>query len=125
MQSLNQLQRQAKNGSCSRHEEEGKHYERRDKYRIPSHSRSASVTHRHHSPPYSTRKFHVSEIQGVVYKCLVLGIKEEYMSWRIYKERLGSSRHHPLMVKEKCKTMPKHGFLGSRDISNCTTIHKI
>jgi hypothetical protein len=61
MQSLNQLQRQAKNGSDSRHEEEGRHHERRDNYRRPSHSRSASRTHRHHSPPYSTRKFYASE----------------------------------------------------------------
>jgi hypothetical protein len=27
----------------------------------PSHSISSSITHRHHSPPYSTRKFYASE----------------------------------------------------------------
>jgi hypothetical protein len=70
MQSLNQLQRQAKNGSGSRHEEEGRHHERRDNYRRPSHSRSASITHRHHSPPYSTGSFMHLKIQGAVQKCL-------------------------------------------------------
>jgi hypothetical protein len=61
MQSLNQLHRQAKNGSDSRQEEEGRYHERRDNYKRDGHSRSASRTHRHHSPPYSTRKFYASE----------------------------------------------------------------
>jgi hypothetical protein len=61
MQSLNQLHRQEKNGSDSRQEEEGRHHERRDNYKRVGHSRSASRTHRHHSPPYSTRKFYASE----------------------------------------------------------------
>jgi hypothetical protein len=33
MQRLNQLQRQTKNGSNSRHEEEGRYHERRDNYK--------------------------------------------------------------------------------------------
>jgi hypothetical protein len=61
MQSLNQLQRQARNGSNSRWEEEGRYHERRDNYRRVGYSRSARRTHRHHSPPYSTRKFYASE----------------------------------------------------------------
>jgi hypothetical protein len=61
MQSLNQLHRQEKNGSDSRQEEEGKHHERRDNYKRVGHSRSASIIHRHHSPPYSARKFYASK----------------------------------------------------------------
>jgi hypothetical protein len=45
----------------SRQEEEGRHHERRDNYRRTSRSRSASGNHRHHSPPYSSRKFYASE----------------------------------------------------------------
>jgi hypothetical protein len=58
MQILNQLQRQAKNGSNSRHEKEGKHPERKDNCKIPSHSRSASGNHKHQSPPESTKNFY-------------------------------------------------------------------
>jgi hypothetical protein len=61
MQSLNQLQRKTKNGSNSKQEEEGRCHERRDDHRRTGYSRSASRTHRHHSPPYSTRKFYASE----------------------------------------------------------------
>jgi hypothetical protein len=61
MQSLNQLHRQAKNGSDSRQEGEGRYHERRDKYRRTGHSRSSSRTHRHHSPPYSSTKFYASK----------------------------------------------------------------
>jgi hypothetical protein len=61
MQSLNQLHRETKKGSCSRHEEGGRQHERRDNYKGASYSRSASRTHRQHSPPHSTRKFYASE----------------------------------------------------------------
>jgi hypothetical protein len=61
MQILNHWQRQAKNGSDSRHEEEGRTHERRDKYRRTSHSIISRGTHRHHSPPYSTKKFYSFE----------------------------------------------------------------
>jgi hypothetical protein len=61
MQILNHLHRQAKKGSSSRHEEGGKQHERRDNYRGTSYSRSASRTHRQHSPPHSTRKLYASE----------------------------------------------------------------
>jgi hypothetical protein len=61
MQILNQLQRQTKNGSNSKQEEEGRCHERRDDRRRTVYSRSASRTHRHHSPPYSTRKFYAFE----------------------------------------------------------------
>jgi hypothetical protein len=61
MQIVNQLHRKARNGSVLRHEEEGKYHERRDNYRRFCHSRSSSRNHRHHSPPYSTRKFYASE----------------------------------------------------------------
>jgi hypothetical protein len=59
LQSLNQLQGQAKNGS--KQEEEGRCHERRDDRGRVGYSRSASRAHRHHSPPYSTRKFYASE----------------------------------------------------------------
>jgi hypothetical protein len=61
MQILNQLHRQARNRSDSRQEEEEIYHERRDKYIRDSHSKSASRTHRHHSPPYSVRKFYAYE----------------------------------------------------------------
>jgi hypothetical protein len=53
------------------------------------------------------------KIQGAVQKCLLLGIKEEDMSWTICKERLGRLSHHPLMVKEKGKMMLKLDYLES------------
>jgi hypothetical protein len=61
MQSLNQLQRKTKNGSNSKHEEEGRYHEIRDNYKRVVYSRSARRIHRHHSPPYSARKFYASE----------------------------------------------------------------
>jgi hypothetical protein len=61
MQIINRLQRKAKNGSNSIHEEEGRYHERRDNYRRTIHSISARITHRHHSPPYSTRKLYASK----------------------------------------------------------------
>jgi len=61
MQSLNQFQREAKNGSISRHEEEGIYHQRRDNYRRVGYFRSALRTHRHHPPPYSSRQFYASE----------------------------------------------------------------
>jgi hypothetical protein len=61
LQSLNQLHGKARNGSDLRQEEEEIYHERRGNYRRDAHSRSASRTHRHHSPPYSTRKFYASE----------------------------------------------------------------
>jgi seryl-tRNA synthetase len=61
MQSLNQLQRQAKNGSDTTQGEEGRHHEIRDNYKRIGHSKSVSRNHRHHSPPYSARKFYVFE----------------------------------------------------------------
>jgi hypothetical protein len=61
MQILNQLQRKTKNESNSRHEEEGRYYERRYNYIRYGYSISDSITHRHHSPPYSTRKFYAFE----------------------------------------------------------------
>jgi hypothetical protein len=59
LQSLNQLQRQTKNGS--KQEEEGRYHERRDDHGRVGYSRSASRAHRHHSPPYSTRRSYASE----------------------------------------------------------------
>jgi hypothetical protein len=61
MQNLNQLHKQAKKGSGSRHKEEGRHHERRDKYRRPSYSRSDNRTHRQHSLPYLAMKVYASE----------------------------------------------------------------
>jgi hypothetical protein len=61
MQSLNQLQRKTKNGSNSRHEEHGIYHERRYNYRRVGYYISSRITHKHHSPAYSTRKFYVSE----------------------------------------------------------------
>jgi hypothetical protein len=61
VQILNYLQRQTKNGSNSKQEEEGRCHERRDDHKRDSYSRSASRTHRHHSPPYSARKFYASK----------------------------------------------------------------
>jgi hypothetical protein len=61
MQSLNQLQRQTKRGSNSKQEEEGRYYERRDNHKKAGYSRSVSINHRNHSPPYSTRKSYESE----------------------------------------------------------------
>jgi phosphomevalonate kinase len=52
MKILNQLHRQARNGLDLRQEEEERYHERRGNYRRVVHSRSASITHRHHSPPY-------------------------------------------------------------------------
>jgi hypothetical protein len=59
LQSLNQSQGQSKN--VSNKEEEGKIHERRDDRGRVGYSKSASRAHRHHSPPYSTIKFHVYE----------------------------------------------------------------
>jgi hypothetical protein len=61
MQILNQLQRKTKNGSNSKQEEEGRCHERIYDCKRTSYSRSASRTHRHHSPPYLARKFYASE----------------------------------------------------------------
>jgi len=61
MQILNKLKSQARNESGSRHEEERRHHERIYNYKISSHSRRASRTQRHHSPPYSARKFCASK----------------------------------------------------------------
>jgi len=61
IQILNMLQRQTKNGSNSRWEEEGRYHERRDKYKRFGYLRNARITHRYHSPPYTTRKFFVSK----------------------------------------------------------------
>jgi hypothetical protein len=61
MKILNQFQRKTKNGSNSKQEEERRCHKIRDDRRRASYSRSASRTHRHHSPPYSTRNFYASE----------------------------------------------------------------
>jgi FtsZ-binding cell division protein ZapB len=61
MQSLNQLHRQMKRGSNSKQEEEVRYHERRDDCGRAGYPRSASGTHRHHSPPYSARKFDASK----------------------------------------------------------------
>jgi hypothetical protein len=61
LQSLNQLQRQTKKGSNLKQEEEGKFRERREDHGRVGYSGSAIKTHRHHSPPYSKRKFYASE----------------------------------------------------------------
>ena len=61
IQILNQLHRQAKKGSGSRHEEGGKQHERRDNYIRVGYSRGVIRMHRHHSPTYSTRKFYSSK----------------------------------------------------------------
>jgi hypothetical protein len=61
MQSLNNLQRKKKNGSNSKHEEERRFHERRDDHRRTGYSISSSRTNRHHSPPYSARKFYAYE----------------------------------------------------------------
>jgi hypothetical protein len=50
-----------KNGSDSRHEERGKHQERKDNSIKPGHSRNASRTHRQQSPIHLVRKFYASE----------------------------------------------------------------
>jgi len=52
---------QAKIRSDSRQEEECRHHERRNNYKRTSHSRSDKRIHRHHSTPYSTRKFYAYE----------------------------------------------------------------
>jgi hypothetical protein len=56
---LNQLQDQSNNGS--KQEEEGRYHERRDDHGKAGYSRSDSRSHRHHSPPHSTRKFYAFE----------------------------------------------------------------
>jgi hypothetical protein len=61
IQILNQLQRKNNNGSKSKHEEEGRCHERRDYHRRTGYSISARKNHRHHSHPYSARKFYASE----------------------------------------------------------------
>jgi len=61
MNFINQLHRHAKKGSISRHEEGGKQHERRDDCGRVGYSKSARKTHRHHSPPYSTRNLYASE----------------------------------------------------------------
>jgi hypothetical protein len=55
LQILNKLQRKTRNGS--KKGEEGMFHERRDDRGRDGYSRCASRMHRHHSPPYSTRKF--------------------------------------------------------------------
>jgi hypothetical protein len=47
--------------SNSRQKEEGRCHERRDNRGRVGYSRSASIAHGHHSPPYSERKFYASE----------------------------------------------------------------
>jgi hypothetical protein len=61
MQSLNQFHRETNNGSKLKHEEERRCHERRDDCRRVGYSTNSSITLRHHSPPYSTRKFYASE----------------------------------------------------------------
>ena len=117
MQSLNQLHRQAKNGSDSRHEEEGRTHERRDKYRRTSHSISSRGTHRHHSPPYSTRKFYASE--DSISNPKVSLVRNQ----RRRHELEGSLSHHPFMVKEKENMMSNPGCLESKSIFSCKTTH--
>jgi hypothetical protein len=55
------LQRQTKNGSNSKQEEEGRYHERRDNHMKDGYSRSTSRTHRNHSPPYSTINSYASK----------------------------------------------------------------
>jgi hypothetical protein len=55
------LQRKTKRGSNSKQEEEGRYHERRYGCGRTGYSISASRTHIHHSPPYSTRKIYASE----------------------------------------------------------------
>jgi hypothetical protein len=77
MQILNQLQRQAKNGSGSRQGEEGRQHERRDNYRRASHSRRVveliDITH---LLTQLGSLMHL-RIQGEVQKCLLLGSKKK------------------------------------------------
>jgi uncharacterized membrane protein YgaE (UPF0421/DUF939 family) len=87
MQILNQLHRQANNGSNSRQEERGRHYEKQDNYKRVGHSRSARRTHIHHSPPHSVRKFYAYEDSLSNPKVSFFsGTKEEDMSLTFCKE---------------------------------------
>ena len=61
--------------------------------------------------------------QEMVQKCLILGIKEEDMSWTICKESLGSLSHQPLTMKTKGEMMLKPSFLESENISSCIATH--
>jgi hypothetical protein len=61
--------------------------------------------------------------QGATHKCLLLGIKEEDMSWTTCKESLGSLSHQPLMVKTKGEMMLKLGCLESENIFSCIATH--
>jgi hypothetical protein len=61
LQSLNQVQRKTKKGSNSKQEEEGIFHERRGDCGRVGYSRSASKTHRNHSPPHSEAIFYASE----------------------------------------------------------------
>jgi hypothetical protein len=86
MQSINQLQRQARNGLGSRQGEEGRQYERRDNYRRDNQSEGSmeliDITHL----LTQLRCLMHMRIQGVVQKCLMSNIKEEDMSGMVYKE---------------------------------------
>jgi hypothetical protein len=59
LQSLNQLQKQTKNGS--KKEKEGSYHERRYDRGRAIYSRSASRAHRHHSPPYLAIRSYASK----------------------------------------------------------------
>jgi hypothetical protein len=55
------LQRQAKKGSNSEQEEEGRCHERRDDYGRAGYSLSTSRAHGHQSPPYLERNFYETD----------------------------------------------------------------
>jgi hypothetical protein len=61
LQSLNQLQRQTKKESNSIQEEYDRCHERGDAHGRDGYSRSASISHGHHSPSYLGRNFYASD----------------------------------------------------------------
>jgi hypothetical protein len=61
--------------------------------------------------------------QGEAHTCLLLGIKEEDMSWTYCKLTLGIISHQPLKVKTKGEMMLKPGCLESENTFSCIVTH--
>jgi hypothetical protein len=83
MQSLNQLHMKTKRGSNSKKEEECRYHEIRYDHGRVGYSRSARGTHRHHSPPYSSRNFYASEYSISIPEVSSYNMSKRWLIWRL------------------------------------------
>jgi hypothetical protein len=119
---IKSVAKQTKKRSNSRQEEEGGCHEIRDDHGRVGYSRSVRRAPRHHSPPYSERKFYASEDP-------ISSPEVSHVRHQRRKQEVDSLQGEVRNIKppsfegeKKEKMMSKHGFLGSGDIFSCITI---